>query len=162
VNVTEVIYSENDPCIDLYCSSHYKEIVLGARRYSAKDGVALDCFTHRLSLWPTDRELGGLLTSMLMSPQSIGVYDSDRPWSITSARSLDDFKSAFWPFVVWTKRAPAIPLIIGAPISEHYPDTFSRKPIDRKGSPESIGSEVIRFITEVATELGRAGLEKWE
>lgn len=161
MNIKEVVYSDHDPCVDLYCSIYYKEVILGARRFSPTNGVALDCLTHRLGLWPSDRELGELLTLMLMSPQSLGPHDARCPWSLSSASSLEDFGSAFWPFNVWTKKDIAFPLIVGAPISEHYTDTFSRKPINKQGSPEFVGAEVISFIKEVIAELCKAGLKKW-
>jgi hypothetical protein len=138
------------------------ELVVGARRPLSNKKVLLDCLTDRLKLWPSDNELGRILTATLTTPDPLAKYDTDSPWSISSARSYDDFKYSFQAFCIWTKSDPGTPIIIGAPISDRYPDTFNRRYIEKNKSEAAIGAEMSGFMRAIASELNKAGLDRWK
>jgi hypothetical protein len=161
MEITEIIYSNSDPTLDMYYSNHYRELVFGARRYISNKSVTLDCLTHRVSAWPPDEGLGELLIKELLSPELSVPYDFDNSWCISSAKSKAEFQALFWPLNLWTKPDPSIPIILGAPLSNHYPDSFNRRPIAKPVTHSNLAAAVRTYVDEITLYLKRAGLSGW-
>ena len=165
----DIIYSNNDPCLDCYFSTHYSELLIGSRRMSSAGSLVMDCMTCRAELWPNDLELGEFLLAELeridqrvaAAEVVAGAEIRERLVAMSSAVDAKDFEASFWYSTLWTKRLSTTPYIVGAPINSYYSDSFNRRPIEKSVSASELGASVKAFLRELATALGQAGLERW-
>lgn len=142
IDVSGYIYAATDPCVDGFFSLDGARLRFGARRIGPQ-GLELDRMTRDYGPVPADADLGtALLAELALTevPLDTGLSTGSAPAGVADAGGAD-----WWRFSLWTHPGD-VPLMLCAPTSPRYPESFHRWGLARTTRPDELGAAVRQFM----------------
>ena len=156
MDITAIIYSPSDPCIDGFYAPGRNHVAFGARRVQGAE-LKIGLITNSFCPFPADDELGVAILNELAQTGNPLPAGPHAPSGINDRGLNLAIDESYWRFCFWTKVDAAIPYIIGAPLSPRYPDSMDRRPLAKPASAPEIGAALRLFLHELKNYLQQSG-----